>query len=148
MNNSDISNSNNKNIWVRNLDLFKIDRTCPTQHYCVCSEQYKHELDMQVGDILFVKDTIKTKSYRRLGEIMALENKNKIIVRVMGDIGTGSKSNMEKLHNEFKNRDPTIPCWTRCCKCNHKMEWGDWLNICDTCIDLQEEDEVSENENF
>ena len=91
-----------KNIWINNLLLFKILKIYSTQYICVCSEQYKNELDMQVGDIIFMKDTIRPASYRRLGEIRAF-NGNKVIVGVMNDIGIGSKSKMENLHNEMLN---------------------------------------------
>ena len=88
--------ANNKNIWVDNLDLFKIHRTYPTQHLCVCSQDYQTDLDMQVGDIVFMKDIIKPKSYRRLGEIRGF-NRRKIIVGIMADIGIGCKSKIERL---------------------------------------------------
>ena len=57
---------------------------------------------MQVGDIIFMKNTISSASYRRLGEIKAF-NENKVIVGVMSDIGIGSKSKMENLQNELLN---------------------------------------------
>jgi hypothetical protein len=89
-------------IWIDNLLLFKPLKLYPTQCLCVCSEQYKNELDMQIGDIIFIKDNIRPSSYRRLGEIRSF-NGNKVIVGVMGDIGIGSKSKMNKLHNESVN---------------------------------------------
>ncbi len=91
-----------KNIWIDNLLLFKILKVYSTQYLCVCAEQYKIELDMIVGDVIFMKDTKRPASYRRLGEIRAF-NGNKVIVGVMCDIGIGSKSKIEKLHNESLN---------------------------------------------
>ena len=91
-----------KIIWINNFLLFKILKVYSTQYLCVCLEQYKNELDMQVGDIIFMKKTISSTSYRRLGEIKAF-NENKVIVGVMSDIGIGSKSKMENLHNESLN---------------------------------------------
>lgn len=85
-----------KIIWIDNLLLFKMIKVYSTQYLCVCSKQYKNDLDMKVGDIIFMKDIIKPKSYKRLGEIRAF-NGNKVIVCIMADIGTGSKSKMEKI---------------------------------------------------
>lgn len=89
-----------KNIWIDNLLLFKILKVFSTQYLCISSQEYIIELDMKVGDIIFMK--IKPNSYRRLGEIKAF-NGNKVIVGVMGDIGIGRKSKMEELHNESLN---------------------------------------------
>lgn len=91
-----------KIIWIDNLLLFKIISVYSTQYLCICAEQYKNELDMEVGDIIFMRLENKPKIYRRLGEIKAF-NDRKVIVGVMGDIGTGNKSRMEKLHNESLN---------------------------------------------
>jgi len=95
-----------KNLWITNLLLFKIMKVFPkkSQYLCVCSEGYKNELDMKVGDVVFIKDTIKTRSYRRLGEIRAIVGK-KVIVGIMGDVGVCSKLKMEKLHNEVFNEE-------------------------------------------
>lgn len=84
------------NIWIDNLLLFKILKSYSTQHICICSEEYKNELDMKVGDIIFMKDIIKPRSYRRLGEIRAFNGK-KIIVGIMDDIGICCKSKMIDL---------------------------------------------------
>lgn len=54
-----------KNIWIDNL-LFKITKLYTTQYVCACREQTKNELDLKVGDTVFMKDTIKPASYRRL----------------------------------------------------------------------------------
>lgn len=91
-----------KNIWIDNLLLFKILKVFSTQYLCISSQKYITELDMKVGDIIFMKIKSKSNSYGRLGEIRAF-NGNKVIVGVMGDIGIGSKSKMEKLHNESLN---------------------------------------------
>ena len=93
-----------KIIWIDNLLLFKVEklfRKYP-QYLCVCSEEYKNELDMKIGDIIFIKDTIKPRSYRRLGKIMYF-NRKKVIISVINDIGIGSKSKMAKLHNDSLN---------------------------------------------
>ena len=61
---------------------------------------------MKVGDIIFMGikpfEGNKISSYRRLGKILAINTnkKIKVIVSVMGDIGIGGKSKMEKLHNK------------------------------------------------
>ncbi len=89
-----------KNIWINNLLLFKILKAFSTQYICVSSQQCITELDMKVGDIIFMK--INKKSYKRLGKIKAF-NGNKVIVGVMSDIGIGIKSKMEELHNESLN---------------------------------------------
>jgi len=91
-----------KIIWIDNLLLFKIIKVYSTQYLCICPTQYKDELEMEVGDIIFMKDRLNPRSYKRLGEIRAF-NDRKIIVSVMADIGTGSKSKMEKLHNDLLN---------------------------------------------
>lgn len=87
-----------KLIWIDNLLLFKITNVYLTQYLCVCSNQYKDDLDMKVGDIVFIKDRIYPNLYRRLGEIKGFNNNRNVIIGVMGDIGIGSKSKMEKLH--------------------------------------------------
>ena len=91
-----------KNIWIDNLLLFKILKIFSTQYLCVSSQEYITELDMKVGDIIFMK--IKPNSYKRLGEIKAF-NGNKVIVSVMSDIGIGRKTKMEELHNESLNEE-------------------------------------------
>ena len=62
-----------KNIWINNLLLFKISKVYSTQYICVCSKQYIDELDMQVGDIIFMKNTIKPASYKRLKLLMEIK---------------------------------------------------------------------------
>ena len=86
-----------KIIWIDNLCLFKIKKIYSTQYLCICSQEYKNNLDMKVGDIIFMKEKINSKSYKRLGEIKAFSN-NKVIVSIMPYIGTGIKSRMEILH--------------------------------------------------
>jgi hypothetical protein len=95
-----------KILLIDNLLLFKIMKVFKKQpqYLCVCSEEYKNELDMKIGDIIFIKDTIKQKSYKRLGEIKAFNKKN-IIVSIMSDIGIGSKSKMQKLHYDSLNEE-------------------------------------------
>lgn len=91
-----------KNIWIDNLLLFKILKIFSTQYLCVSSQEYITELDMKVGDIIFMK--IKPNSYKRLGEIKAFKEK-KVIVSVMSDIGIRSKTKMEELHNKSLNEE-------------------------------------------
>jgi hypothetical protein len=91
-----------KNIWIDNLLLFKIYKVYLTQHLCLCTKQTQDELNMQVGDIIFIKDTQKKASYRRLGEIRGF-NGNKVIVGIMGHIGTHSKSTINQLHKKSLN---------------------------------------------
>lgn len=83
-------------IWIDNSLLFKIAFTNKTQYVCICSEEYKNQLNMNIGDIVFMKDATKLKSYRRLGKIKAFDGR-KIIVSAMCDIGTFTKSKMVKL---------------------------------------------------
>lgn len=93
-----------KIIWIDNLLLFKILEVYSSQYLCVCSKEYQNELDMKVGDILFMKDRIYPNLYRRLGEIRGFNDK-KVIIGIMRDIGIGCKSKMEKLHNESLNEE-------------------------------------------
>ena len=58
-----------KIIWIDDLVSFKIIKVYPSQCLCNCSEQYKNDLNMEVGDIVFMKHRIKPNFYRRLGEI-------------------------------------------------------------------------------
>jgi len=99
---NNITLDSGKNIWINNLLLFKIKKKYSIQYLCICDIQYKNELNMQVGDIIFIKDPEKSKLYGRLGEIKAL-NRNKVIVSIMNDIGTSTKSEIEELHNELLN---------------------------------------------
>lgn len=85
-------------IWVDDLLQFKIERVFANQYLCMCSEQYKEELGMTVGSVIFIKDSLKPSSYKRLGPIKAIDGR-KIIVGVMGDIGVGSQNKMTELHN-------------------------------------------------
>ena len=96
----------NKNIWIDNLLLFKIRvlYIYPRQYLCECSEEYKNELNMEIGDIIFMQDRIYPRKYKRLGKILAF-NERKIIVGFMSDIGIGSKLKMEQLHNESLNEE-------------------------------------------
>ena len=86
-------------IWIDNTLLFKIEKTFPDQYLCVCVTHYKIELGMEVGDYVFVRDRLKTSSYRRLGQIRAF-NGGKVIISVMDTLGTFSRAKMERLHNE------------------------------------------------
>ena len=99
---NNITLDSGKNIWINNLLLFKIKKKYSIQYLCICDIQYKNELNMQVGDIIFIKDPEKSKLYGRLAEIKAL-NRNKVIVSIMNDIGTSTKSEIEELHNELLN---------------------------------------------
>jgi|688.fasta_scaffold1280627_1 hypothetical protein len=89
-----------KLIWVDDLLAFKIIRVYTTQYLCVCVNAYKEQLDMNVGDIVFIRDTIKVRSYKRLGPIKAFNEPNKVIVGIMADIGIGSKSVMTQRHEQ------------------------------------------------
>ena len=93
-----------KIIWIDNLLLFKIIKVYKTQSLYICAEQYKEELDMKIDDFIFIKDIKKPKSYRRLGKIIAF-NGNKVIISFMTDIGIGSKSKMEQIHNKSLDED-------------------------------------------
>jgi hypothetical protein len=66
----------------------------------VCVSSYKEELNLEIGDIIFIRDEYKPQSFRRLGPIKAFNSPNKVIVGVMSDIGVGSKTKMERLHNQ------------------------------------------------
>lgn len=94
-------------VWINNLLLFKLEKKYSTQYRCVCSEQYINELDMKINDILFVKDTIKPNSYKRLGFIKAINNKT-VIVGILPDIGIGSKIKMQKTHDMWQQENPDL----------------------------------------
>lgn len=87
-----------KLIWVDNLLLFKITNTYSTQQLCISSKDYIEELDMTIGDIVFLRDKYKPQSYARLGKLVAMTETNKVIIQTMPNIGTFSKSKIEKIH--------------------------------------------------
>lgn len=67
------------NIWINNHLLFKLAKKYDAQSLYVCSTQYKEELNMEIGDIIYMKDNNKARTYELLGTIKAF-NRNKIIV--------------------------------------------------------------------
>jgi len=87
-----------KLIWINSHLLFKISNRYSTQYLCYCSEDYRDELSMEIGDIVFMKDTTNVNKYRILGEIRAIDRR-KIIIGKMDDIGTLTKSKIEQLYN-------------------------------------------------
>lgn len=60
-----------KLVWIENNLTFKIMKVYSTQYLCRCSNSYREELGLEIGDIIFVKDTIRQKSFRRLGQVKA-----------------------------------------------------------------------------
>ncbi len=96
-----------KLIWIDNDLLFKIKKVYSSQYLCVCANWYKNKLEMEIGDIIFIKIIHKPKSYQRLGTIKAFAD-NKVIIGVMTDIGSGSKSKMEILHNQTLTQEGAI----------------------------------------
>lgn len=94
-----------KLVWIENNLTFKITRVYITQYLCVCSSSYKEELGLEIGDIIFLKDETKQKSFKRIGTIKAFGEPNKVIVGIMSDIGVGTKSKMEKLHNKSLEKE-------------------------------------------
>jgi len=89
-----------KLVWVENRSLFKIKNVYDTQYLCVCANSYKEELGLEIDYIIFLRDEFKEKSFRRLGTIKAFSDPNKVIIKVMSDIGVGSKTKMEMKHNK------------------------------------------------
>jgi len=89
-----------KLVWIENNLVFKIDKLYKTQYLCICSKDYQEVLELEKGDIIFLKDHFKQNSFRRLGSILAFNEPNKVIVRTMSDIGVGLKSKIERLHNK------------------------------------------------
>jgi hypothetical protein len=90
-----------KLVWIENNLLFKIIKVYSTQMVCICVNFYKEELGLEIGDIIFIKDRNKKKSFRRLGIIKAFNEPNKIIVGIMPDIGIYSKTKIQMLHNKY-----------------------------------------------
>lgn len=84
--------------WIDQLLLFQVQKTYATQCLCVCAAQYQAELDLRVDDILFLADRHSPRRFRRLGKILALPGANKVIVRILPDIGIGSKLIMQTRH--------------------------------------------------
>lgn len=100
-----------KLIWVDNILLCKLIRLTkkikkrPTQYYLfLCAKEYKDELNMNIGDVIFLKNEYKPKLYERFGVIKAfIQNKlYNVIIEVMPHIGIYSKLKIEKLHNSEK----------------------------------------------
>jgi hypothetical protein len=91
-----------KLIWVNNNKLFKITKVIKLKYLCICSSEYKEELNLQIGDIIFLKDYIKIRSYKRLGKIISFDKK-KVIIESIGDIVICSKKKMTKLHYKSTN---------------------------------------------
>lgn len=89
-----------KLVWVENRLLFKINKSFRTQTLCICNNGYKEELGLEIGDIVFIRDETKSRSFRRLGPIKAFSTPNKVIIGVMPDLGIGCKNKMELLHNQ------------------------------------------------
>ena len=85
-----------KIILIDDLLLFKIvqRQSKSMQYLCICSTQYKDELNMEVGDIIFIKTKKNSKFYERLGEIRGF-NERKVIVGFMSDIGKVTKSQID-----------------------------------------------------
>jgi hypothetical protein len=68
-----------------------------SQYLCFCAEPYQQDLGMEVGDILFVRDELKPRSYQRLGAIKALSGR-KVVVSMMNNLGVGAKGKLESSH--------------------------------------------------
>lgn len=89
-----------KLIWIEDLLLFKKQKVYITQQLCICALEYKYTLQMQIGDVVFMKDKKRPNSYERLGTIKGF-NENKVIVGMMTPyIGIGSKNKMTQLHQQ------------------------------------------------
>jgi hypothetical protein len=89
-----------KLVWIENNSLFKIIKVYSTQYLCICSNSYKEELALEIGDTIFIKDENRQKSFKRLGIIKAFNEPNKIIISIMSDIGIYSKAKIQILHNK------------------------------------------------
>ncbi len=75
-----------KTIKIDNELLFKIVKTYNNQCVCVCVQQYKDELNMKVGDVIYLRDKNFKKKYKSFGEIIAFGNNNKVIIKYTPDL--------------------------------------------------------------
>ena len=95
-----------KLIFIDDILRFKIINiyTSHKQYLCVCSREYcQDELDMNVGDYIFMRVT--PKKYKRLGIIKSFSdskigNITKIIIGLMTDIGEGNQTNITIKHHK------------------------------------------------
>ena len=92
-----------KIVWIDEPLAFIVTKLRKDETYlCYYAGNYGN-FDFNIGDIIFIKNENNNK-YKRLGNIIALKNernKFKTIVRIMPDLGEGSKVNMEKKHLNF-----------------------------------------------
>ncbi len=64
----------NKLIWIDDLELFKVISKENSVLTCVCDNTYQSELNMNIGDTVFIRHEYKAQYYKRLGSIVQFKN--------------------------------------------------------------------------
>lgn len=94
-----------KLVWIENRLLFKITKSLPKVILCICNNTYKSDLELEVGDIIFLKTGDRPRTWERLGAILAFATPNKVIIGSMSEIKSGPKNVVQKLHYETVSRE-------------------------------------------
>ncbi len=64
----------NKLIWIDDLESFKVIEKENSVLTCVCANTYQKNLDMNIGDTVFIRHEYKDEYYKRLGQIIQFKN--------------------------------------------------------------------------
>jgi hypothetical protein len=87
-----------KCIWIDSALLFKREASYTTQCRCVCAEDYRRALHMDIGDIVFTRDPLHPRWFQRLGRIKAICG-TKVIIEFMPPLRSASKKTLLQHHH-------------------------------------------------